>query len=112
MYDEKKIIGHDPWNDPVTINPTEQRHDNQATFNDVELSDGREESIYRPINQFLSFQCLTHSKVLSDNPSPDHPPKYLSVGPQGPVFYYGPPSDTASAVLPTGSKCMVCCSSA
>lgn len=86
----------------MTITPAEQRDQARSTLNDVELSDGREELIYRPLNQILSFQCITHSKLLSNIPG--KPSKHLSVGPQGPVLYYGPPSATASVVLPTGSK--------
>lgn len=75
-----------PWKDPVST-PYKiivSRH--KTTGRDVEMHGESEPTIYRAIDLCLNYQALSQSEKISSTG------RYLSIGPQGPIFSHGKPS--------------------
>lgn len=90
-----------PWRDPVTVSFEEHLRTVRALW--VETNGNgpeREQSLYRPINQTLSYTTLVHSVDLTSADKKNPIPIFLSVCPQGPVYAHHPSVSASTIPVP------------
>lgn len=94
-----KARKHNPWKDPLALSFKAHIRQVKTTLNEVEPNAENEPTIYRPINQMLTFLAMTNSMLLAIVS------RYLSVGPQGPVYATARPTPVPEPPT-SGSKCL------
>lgn len=82
---------YSPWKHPVSTPYRTIVAQHKTTMDDVEMSGEHENAIYRPIDSILNYQALAQSQKLASTG------RYLTIGPQGPIFSHGKPSPASAA---------------